>query len=78
MSRSWGVNGTAAQTTAIQECEMILGHLRGSDGDRIDPDFLRVHSVSLLQLVGEISRAEVPSIMRSESDDLSYLFQGAA
>ncbi len=56
---------------------MILGHLRGGDGERLDPDFLRVHSVALLQLVGEIGRAEVPSIMRGDSDDLNYLFRGA-
>ncbi len=64
-------------STAIEQCEMILTHLKGTESDDLDTDFLRVHTVSLLQLVGEISRPHATSAPAREADnDLTFLFTG--
>lgn len=50
--------GDEPRSVSIQaakiQCEIILDHLNGKDGDTLDPKFLRVHAVALLQLVTEM------------------------
>ena len=41
------------RAAAIQ-CEIMLDHLNGKDGGKVDPKFLRVHAVSLLQLIDDM------------------------
>ncbi len=63
-------------STAIEQCEMILTHLKRSERDHLDADFLRVHTVSLLQLVGDISRRPRATSKRECHNDLQFLFTG--
>jgi len=65
------------RSTAIEQCEMILNHLRKADRGPMDTDFLRVHTVALLQLVGEMSRTSIPGVFQDDGDDLDFLFRGA-
>ncbi len=41
------------QSATIQ-CEILLDHLKGKDGGTVDPKFLRLHAVALLQLVEDL------------------------
>jgi|GEM_PF-3664743 len=70
-------NNIVVKMSAMEECEMILDHLRRSGENHLDPNFLRIHAASLLQLIGEIARRQTPSVLTPYNDDIFFLFQGA-
>lgn len=51
-------SGGTDQETAIEQCEMILNHLRSQRGPDLCVDFLRIHTLSLLQLIGDLDRSQ--------------------
>jgi hypothetical protein len=69
--------GCSDRETAIEQCDMILSHLRTHHGSDLCLDFLRVHALSLLQLIGDLDRtqrAEAEATLKKDSAE--RLFAG--
>lgn len=49
---------------AVEQCEILMAHLRGCDGP-LNPRFMRIHTLSLLGLIGDLERASIEDSWRA-------------
>lgn len=63
-----------SKATAIEQCEMILWHLREREIEDLDPTFLQVHALSLWQLIGDLCHPDTDWDTDGDEQQLSKLF----